>query len=101
MLSHEIFENVVATFGMPDIDLFASRLNHQLPKYVSWEPDPGAAAVYAFSLHWGEMFIYVFPPFCLVNRCLQKNQAGLRFRSIGGTRLAYSDMVCSCSGDGY
>ena len=55
MLNHEVFNNVVARYGMPDIDLFASRLNHQLPKYVSWETDPGAVAVDAFSLHWGGM----------------------------------------------
>ncbi|XP_032904474.1 uncharacterized protein LOC116990664 [Amblyraja radiata] len=72
MLNPRIFLNVIAWYGLPDIDLFASRLNHQLPKYVSWEPDPGAVAVDAFSLHWGGMFFYAFPPFCLISRCLIK-----------------------------
>ena len=58
--------------GTPDIDLFASRLNSQLPKYVSWKPDPGATHVDAFSFTWTGMFSYLFPPFCLIARCLKK-----------------------------
>ena len=72
MLNPQIFKNIVSRYGVPDIDLFASRLNHQLPKYVSWEHDPGAVAVDAFSLHWGNTFFYAFPPFCLIGQCLKK-----------------------------
>ena len=36
-----------------DTDLFATRLTHQLPRYVSWHPDPKAIAADAFSLDWG------------------------------------------------
>jgi hypothetical protein len=36
-----------------DIDLFATRLTHQLPRYVSWHPDPHAFATDAFTLNWG------------------------------------------------
>lgn len=56
MLDRKVFADIVARYGTPDIDLFASRLSHQLPNYVSWEPDPGAAAMDAFSLHWGYCF---------------------------------------------
>ena len=35
MLEPSIFQNIVNKWGMPDIDLFASRLNHQIPTYVS------------------------------------------------------------------
>lgn len=72
MLDQKIFNDIIARYGTPDIDLFASRLNHQLPRYVAWEPDPGAEAIDAFSIDWGGMFFYAFPPFCLVGRCLQK-----------------------------
>ena len=75
MLHPEIFSKVTAKFGKPDIDLFASRLNHQVPAYVSWEPDPGAIALDAFSLDWGNWFFYAFPPFCLISRVLRKIQA--------------------------
>ena len=60
-------------WGMPDIDLFASRLNHKVPKYASWKPDPLASFVDAFTLNWREFSnAYAFPPFCLVGRRLQK-----------------------------
>ena len=47
-------------------------LNNQLPKYVCWKPDPVACHVDAFSFSWSGMFVYIFPPFSLLNRCLQK-----------------------------
>ena len=37
-------------WGPVDIDLFASRLTKQLPRFVSWKPDPLSEAVDAFSL---------------------------------------------------
>ena len=57
---------------MPDIDIFASRINCKLPTYVSWYPDPGCYAVDAFSLSWVDHFIYSFPPFSLIARTLRK-----------------------------
>ena len=44
------FESITAYFFRSQIDLFASRLNHQLPRYAAWQPDPGAEAVDAFTL---------------------------------------------------
>ena len=61
--------------GKPEIDLFASRLNNQLDKYVSWHPDPGAAFIDAFNLDWHNLLFYAFPPFSLIARCLQKCKA--------------------------
>ena len=71
-LDKNVFDNIVRLYGLPEIDLFASRLNAQLPIYVSWMPDPTAWAVDAFTLDWGRMNFYAFPPFSLVPRCLQK-----------------------------
>ena len=72
-LNRSIFSGISALFGTPSIDLFASRVNHQLDTYVSWHPDPGAAYIDAFTLDWA-MFThgFAFPPFCLITRCLQK-----------------------------
>ena len=67
-----IFLKIIAIFGTPEIDLFACRLNNQLPKYVSWKPDPGACHVDVFSFSWSGKFVYISPPFSLLNRCLQK-----------------------------
>ena len=71
MLDREIFQELSSKF-QPEIDLFATRLNAQLSRYVSWKPDPGAEAVDALSLHWGQMKFYAFPPFCIIGKCLQK-----------------------------
>jgi len=71
-LDVSVFREICAKFYLPDIDLFASRLNAQVDRYVSWFPDPGAEAVDAFSLNWNTLKFYAFPPFCLIPRCLQK-----------------------------
>jgi hypothetical protein len=56
----------------PDLDLFASRVNKQYCRFVSYRPDPEAEAVDAFSLSWRELNFYAFPPFCIICRVLQK-----------------------------
>ena len=72
MLRSDIFEALVGKLRSPNIDLFASRLNRQVPCYVSWRPDPGAAYTDAFSVEWSKYFFYAFPPFSLIPQCLQK-----------------------------
>ena len=54
-LRYDVFVRVCSLFGVPDIDLFASRLNHKVPKYASWKPDPLASFVDAFTLNWDEL----------------------------------------------
>lgn len=54
------------------VDLFATRLNAQLPRFVAWRPDPEAIAVDAFAQNWANCRGYAFPPFCLIGRVLQK-----------------------------
>ena len=72
MLKH-LFDRVLKTLKFsPTIDLFASRLNHQLPTYVSYKPDPNPYAVDAFSLVWKQFTFYCFPPFSCITECLQK-----------------------------
>jgi len=72
MLNRNLFKKITGKFGVPDIDLFASRLNNQLDRYISWKPDPGAEAVNAFTLDWSKCYFYAFPPFALIGRCLTK-----------------------------
>ena len=52
MLKDDIFQRVCTHFFMPDIDLFSSRLNKKLSRFISWFPEPGAFHVDAFSLSW-------------------------------------------------
>jgi hypothetical protein len=50
ILSQDIFLSIAQLWGQPEIDLFASRLNAQLPCYVSWKPDPGTSFTDAFTM---------------------------------------------------
>ena len=43
-----IFQKITRVRGFPEIDLFASRLCHQLPEYISWKPDPISIGTDAF-----------------------------------------------------
>jgi len=73
MLDGRVFKEILGVFNLaPTVDLFASRLNTQLPKFVSWQPDPEALHIDAFKLNWADIDGYMFPPFSLVNSCLQK-----------------------------
>ena len=46
-----VFHKIVNVFKVtPEIDLFASALNHQVPKYISWNPDQEAFAVDAYHI---------------------------------------------------
>ena len=58
----------------PTIDLFASRLNAQLPRYVFFRPDLIAVGIDAFSLCWKDETFYAFPPFSIIAQVLQKVQ---------------------------
>lgn len=68
-----IFDHITKLLGEPIIDLFASRLNSQLPRYVAWRPDPNAEAIDAFKLDWSNFNCsYIFPPFSVLGAVLQK-----------------------------
>ena len=58
--------------GIPEIDLFASRLNKQLPVYTSWLPDPESTHIDAMSISWSDKYVYLFPPFSLLWPVLTK-----------------------------
>ena len=71
-INQKLFDKICRVLGTPDIDMFASRVNKKLPMYVAWYPDPEAWGVDAFSLSWTDHFVYLFPPFSLVGRTIQK-----------------------------
>ena len=39
-LQHSTFQQILATLGSCNIDLFATRLNAQLSQFMTWRPDP-------------------------------------------------------------
>lgn len=67
-----IFDKLVSLYPELSVDLFALRLNHKLDIYVSLRPDPHAFAVDTFSLMWTEKLYYIFAPFSVMARVLQK-----------------------------
>lgn len=66
------FNNITLNFGVPSIDLFASRTNTKCPLYMSWKRDPFAYNIDAFTLDWSKFFFYAFPPFALILKTLNK-----------------------------
>lgn len=66
------FKKIVYKFGVPNIDLFATKLNSKCEKYVSWFPDPDSVSVDAFTLKWSKLFFYAFPPFQIISKVLEK-----------------------------
>ena len=73
-LNRQVFNRICAIHYRPQIDLFASQLNHQLPTYVSWKADPLSWKTNAFHLVWTHLSAYAFPPFTQINRVLLKVQ---------------------------
>ncbi|CAK1581282.1 unnamed protein product [Parnassius mnemosyne] len=71
-LSVDSFNRVVTMYGQPDIDLFASRINTKCIKYVSWQRDPEAWNIDAFTLRWSDFYFYAFPPFSVLLKTIQK-----------------------------
>ena len=72
MVSDFVFKIITDLFGTPEMDLFATRLNHKLPMYVSWKPDPYSVAIDAFSVSWSQSYIYCFPPSSVIWKVLKK-----------------------------
>lgn len=72
-LNPTCFEIITQHFGVPSVDLFASRLNYKVDQYVAWRPDPDSSATDAFCQDWSEFSLcYAFPPFSLVGKVVNK-----------------------------
>ena len=70
ILNKNVFEKITHHFYFySKIDLFASRLNKQLPVFVSYTPDPETTYVNAFNLEWKIEF-YAFPPYFIIGRII-------------------------------
>ena len=72
MLNTNVFKEITLSLGQPSIDLFASRSNRQIERYVAWKPEPEAVAIDAFSIPWTNEFNYIFPPFSVLDRTVAK-----------------------------
>ena len=80
------------------IDLFASRLNKQMNRFVAFRPDPAAVAVDAFSLSWKAETFLCFPPFQHCGEGPAKSSAGQSHRGAGHTRpVSYTHLTLPTS----
>ena len=70
-LNTEVFQSLCEQYGVPELDLFSSRINHKLNKYMTRYPEQGACGIDAFKYIWSG-YIYIFPPFILINSILAK-----------------------------
>ena len=71
-LRRSVFLQLEKQLGPWQVDLFADRVNVQKTQYYSWKPDPGAVKTDTLTVKWQKIQGYVFPPFCLIGRCLAK-----------------------------
>ena len=71
-LNQEIANKIFQIMDFPLIDLFATRLNHRLPLFVSPIPDQKALSIDALSMDWNPIHAYAFPPFHLIPAVINK-----------------------------
>ena len=80
-LHPEVCLNLWRLWGLPHVDLFTTKENFRLPRYVSPIRDSQAWAVDAMLVSWDGLLAYAYPPFALLNQVLAK------LRSSRGARL--------------
>ena len=73
MFNQKIFTKIISNFQFQhEVDLFASRLNDQLPVFLSYHPDPEAMHINAFSISWQSRPFYAFPLLAVIGEALHK-----------------------------
>ena len=72
MLNSLIFNRIQNLMGPLEIDLFASCLTRQLPRFYSWRPDPEVENTDAFSQDWSKARGFSNLPWCLIARSLSQ-----------------------------
>ena len=71
-LHPKILSRIFRVWGTPEVDMFATLSNSHLPRFMSPVPEPRALAVGALSQDWQGRSMYMFPPFPLLNKVIQK-----------------------------
>lgn len=71
-LSTRVCDELFRQWGKPQIDLFASPENHQLPLWFSRHAHPDAIGTDALSHSWRGYNVYAFPPFNLILKTVLK-----------------------------
>ena len=71
-LHPEVMNRIFRLWGTPVVDMFATVHNTHLPQFMSPVPEPRALAIDALSQDWQGRSMYIFPPFPLLNKVIQK-----------------------------
>ena len=74
-LHPEIVKRIFRFWGTPEVDMFATLSNSHLPRFMSPVPEPRVLAVDALSQDWQGRSMYMFPPFPLLSKVVQKLQS--------------------------
>ena len=89
MLNQEVYSSINQLSGSLEVDLFATRLSAQLPRFYSWKPEPLAEGVDAFLQDWLTVRGYAHPPWCLIE--LSEEGQG----PTSSTSPDYPQLVCT------
>ena len=71
-LHPEVVNLIFRLWGTPVVDRFATVHNMHLPQFKALVPEPRALAIDALSQAWQGRSMYMFPPFLLLNKVIQK-----------------------------
>lgn len=72
-ISQDFFHSLDQRWGPHHVDLFASHLNHKVPRYVSWKPHPTAYKTDALQHRWHSWGrLWICPPWNLIPRVLHQ-----------------------------
>ena len=71
-LHPQVCKQIWKIWDTPWMDLFTTKLNHQLPVYISPIPDPQAWSTDALVQPWNQMIAYAYPPTGLVRKVINK-----------------------------
>lgn len=67
------FAMAVERWGVPDIDLFASQRNRQVPRFFSAEPQPESEGVDAFRQDWARFrLVWANPPWSYIPKVIRQ-----------------------------
>ncbi|XP_077121855.1 uncharacterized protein LOC143782553 [Ranitomeya variabilis] len=71
-LNPRIFKNIVDIWGLPQIDLFATRSNRQVPMFASLNVADRPDLVDSLQYPWNYDLAYAFPPMMLIPLVIKK-----------------------------
>ena len=71
-LHPQVFIQICHRWFTPHVDLFATRLNHKVPLYVTPVQDQNAWDIDALNINWSGLTAYACPSMALLHRVIQK-----------------------------